>query len=143
MGGIVRQARHAVDPMFGTSVKPSSTVSNPNGPAQLADPVEMAAAEAAQRQQWQQQEAARQAANKQRAQGYLASMTAPQGRDLSGSMSNHIEAAPPAQWGYQPGKGPVWQTPERTINGQGDNAVSMNWKLNPSKPGSPYGGNRF
>lgn len=143
MGGILHAAKvGGMAPFFGAD--PSvvgSRVSNPSGPAYIQSPEDQAAAEAAQAKLYQDQQAAEQARHQTQAQGFMGAMMPHAG--LSAGLGRAAVPPPPQQWTYQPGKGPVWQTPERTINRQGEDAQSMNWKLADSKPGSPYGGNRF
>lgn len=142
MGGLMPSGARggALSPFFGSDPKMAgSAVSNPSGPARMQSPEDQAAAEAAQAKLYQDQRAAEQARHHAQAQGFMGSMM-PGNHMTMGSIGS-IGPAPPPQWTYQPGKGPIWQTPERTINRTATNPTEANWKMTDSKPG--FGGNRF
>lgn len=60
---------------------------------------------------------------------------------LAGGMNRMAAPPPPPAWAFQPGQGAVWQTPERTINREGTDPTSKNWKMTTSS--SPWSGNRI
>lgn len=133
---VVRAWNGAVDSTDG-GVGPGSTVTTLSDDDAHAQDAARAAAQQVAAQQAQQ-------AAHGRAQNYLGSMMPGGPHNWSGSMTaGALPPPPPSQWTYSPGKGPTWQTPERTIDRTATTDQARNWKLTDAKPGSPYGGNRF
>lgn len=152
MGGVLAKVgSYAMDPFnsFGTRSDdtvygPGSTVSNPNGPSHSQSPEEEAAAEASQRRIWEEQQKANATSTKDQ---FMAGMLGSHGAQrFDHGLGVQAPPPPPSQWAYVQGKGPAWQTPERTINREGKTPTEMNWKMTTNLPGSSgfnSGGNRF
>ncbi len=75
--------------------------------------------------------------------GFLGSMLGGQPGSQFALHSQAMPPPPPSGWAAQPGKGPVWMEPQRTIDRSATNDVDRNWKMTPEASGSPFRGNRI
>jgi len=59
------------------------------------------------------------------------------------TFNGQMPAAPPPQWSYQAGHGPVWQEAHRAINPNAPDKTSQNWSMGSPAAGSIFTGNRI